>query len=178
METIVFAQTDREKFGNHANGFSGEITVKDPRVRTYVTPTRVVWQTGENTVINADALLSKGNGQVTLDETNVCMVEEDGGLLLDFGHELHGGIQINVGRMASKEPARFRVRFGESVSEAMSRFRRATKRDERSRDPRSSHPDALVGKRGSRKHGIPICSPRFRGQRPIDPSCRACERCR
>jgi hypothetical protein len=69
-----------------------------------VTPTRVVWQAGENTFINAEALLSKGNGQVTLDETNVCMMNEDGALLLDFGRELQGGIQINIGRSMATAP--------------------------------------------------------------------------
>ena len=41
------------------------------------------------------------------------------GILLDFGRELHGGLQLVTGIMKSKIPAKVRIRFGESVSEAM-----------------------------------------------------------
>lgn len=92
----------------------------DPRVRRYLIPQRVVWQSAEDTVENARALLSTGSGQVTLDNNNPCVLNEGGGVLVDFGRELHGGIQIMVGRMQDQTPARLRVRFGESVSEAMS----------------------------------------------------------
>jgi len=40
-------------------------------------------------------------------------------VLLDFGRELHGGIQLENGITAAHAPARVRVRFGESASEAM-----------------------------------------------------------
>lgn len=95
-------------------------TVEDPRVRQYVIPQRVVWQSTTSTVENTEALLSAGSGQVTLDNNQPCVLHEGGSVLVDFGRELHGGIQIMVGRMKSQTPARFRVRFGESVSEAMS----------------------------------------------------------
>jgi len=42
------------------------------------------------------------------------------GILVDFGVELHGGVQIMIGRMQSQQPVRLRLRFGESASEAMS----------------------------------------------------------
>lgn len=41
-------------------------------------------------------------------------------ILLDFGRELHGGLQIVTGRPSSHDPVRLRIRFGESASEAMS----------------------------------------------------------
>jgi hypothetical protein len=41
------------------------------------------------------------------------------GFLLDFGEELYGGIAITLGRTDDHGPARFRVRFGESYTEAM-----------------------------------------------------------
>ncbi|TWU40631.1 alpha-L-rhamnosidase-related protein [Novipirellula artificiosorum] len=97
-----------------------QTAVVDPRTRTYVVPKRVLWVSDDSRVENADALLKEGNGQVTLDEVDPCIVHEGGAILLDFGRELHGGVQITVGRMKGKEPARFRVRFGESASEAMS----------------------------------------------------------
>jgi len=95
-------------------------TVADPRVRTYVLPSRVLWQSGEGTVERTETLLHAGSGQVTLDNHNPCVLKEGGGVLVDFGRELHGGLQIMVGGMQGKTPAKFRVRFGESVSEAMS----------------------------------------------------------
>ena len=57
---------------------------------------------------------------MTLDNGNTCVLREGGGVLVDFGRELHGGLQIMVGRMMESTPTRFHVRFGESVSEAMS----------------------------------------------------------
>jgi hypothetical protein len=92
----------------------------DPRVREYITPHRIVWQSADETVENTEALLAAGSGQVTLDNGNTCVLHEGGGVLVDFGRELHGGLQIMVGRMKDKTPTRLRVRFGESVSEAMS----------------------------------------------------------
>jgi arylsulfatase A-like enzyme len=98
----------------------GVRAVEDPRVRTYVIPQRVIWQSSEASATNTEALLSAGSGQVTLDNHRPCVLHEGGSVLVDFGRELHGGLHIMVGRMQDKTPARFRVRFGESVSEAMS----------------------------------------------------------
>lgn len=39
--------------------------------------------------------------------------------MLDFGKEIQGGIQVVTGMPASKKPITVRIRFGESVSEAM-----------------------------------------------------------
>jgi hypothetical protein len=95
-------------------------SVDDPRVRRYIIPQRVVWHSDEPSVTNTEALLVAGSGQVTLDNSNPCVLNEGGGVLVDFGRELHGGLQIMIGRMSDQRPARVRVRFGESVSEAMS----------------------------------------------------------
>ena len=95
-------------------------TVDDPRVRRYVIPTRVVWKSDDPATQNTEALLSAGSGQVTLENGNPCVLQEGGAVLVDFGCQLHGGLQITVGRMKDKTPVRFRVRFAESVSEAMS----------------------------------------------------------
>jgi len=95
-------------------------TVEDPRVRRYVIPRRVVWRSPGATVESTQALLSAGRGQVTLDHGSPCVLYEGAGVLVDFGQELRGGVQIVVGRMKDQTPTRLRVRFGESVSEAMS----------------------------------------------------------
>lgn len=96
----------------------------DPRVREYVNPVRVVWTSEGDTIKNQESLLLKRSGQITLDSKNPCVLRSGGAVLLDFGRELHGGIQIMAwnsrnGKIKNK-PVRVRVRFGESVSEAMS----------------------------------------------------------
>ncbi len=100
-------------------------TEADPRVRRYVWPCRIVWHSEGGTVENARALLTRRTGQVTLDASNPCVLHgktEKGGVLLDFGVELHGGVQIIVWHTKDNKPVRLRVRFGESVSEAMAEF--------------------------------------------------------
>ncbi|MBP7053607.1 MAG: alpha-L-rhamnosidase [Phycisphaerae bacterium] len=98
----------------------------DPRVRRYVMPARVVWHSSDKTVEKPEALLVRRSGQVTLDASNPCVLRngKDGqaGVLLDFGKELHGGVQIMVWHTKDNKPVRLRVRFGESVSEAMAEF--------------------------------------------------------
>lgn len=98
---------------------------RDPRVRQYVVPTRIVWQSDENkrATENAENLLKIDSGQVTLSNKVACTLRHKGnepGLLLDFGRELNGGVQIAVSGSTKNQPVRLRVRFGESVSEAMS----------------------------------------------------------
>ena len=101
----------------------------DPRVRHYIAPKRIVWQSHEDGAVveSPDNLLQPDNGQITLDNRSACTLRHNGkapGLLLDFGRELSGGLQIAVADLkpSSKDSktVRLRVRFGESVSEAMS----------------------------------------------------------
>ena len=98
----------------------------DTRVRTYVTAERIVWKSTENTSLIKDAqnLLKPGNGQSVLGSKDVCRLisndTERPAILLDFGKELHGGIQIVTGQGPTQKPINVRIRFGESVSETMS----------------------------------------------------------
>lgn len=86
--------------------------------RTYLTPQRIVW---ENGVASSQNLLMQRNGQADLSNRNMCTLEKTGsGILLDFGREIHGGLQIVTGIYKGNKPVKVRVRFGESVSEAMS----------------------------------------------------------
>ena len=95
-------------------------------VSRYLSPVRILWQTGnaDSNIINAKRLLLPGNGQADLSNTNMCILKSGNGirpaLLLDFGKELHGGLQIVTGMYKGNKPVRLRVRFGESASEAMS----------------------------------------------------------
>lgn len=101
-------------------------TQRDPRVRELVTPQRIVWlSSGEQAVIeHPESLLKVVAGQVTTEPAPTdCKMQHKGqvpSILLDFGRELHGGVQILDGFSSKKEGVRVRVRFGESVSEAMS----------------------------------------------------------
>ena len=52
---------------------------------------------------------------------NTCILKKDGFILLDFGFEMQGGIQIvtNIWEHNGNNTARVRVRFGESAMECM-----------------------------------------------------------
>ena len=95
-------------------------------VKTYLTPQRIVWKsdhTGEF-IQNAEALLLKGSGQVAVNDQNLfsfkSSTKNKPGILLDYGKEIHGGVKISMGIRESKTPLKLRLRFGESVGEAMS----------------------------------------------------------
>ena len=108
---------------------------RDPRVRSFVFPVRIVWQTtgeqrGDGRSMRCEAqktelLLGRKRGQVCEGPfgsscgTRLINRGEPPGILLDFGRELHGG--LSLGMSPSTTPgAHLRIRFGESVSEAMS----------------------------------------------------------
>ena len=94
--------------------------------RRYLSHVKILWKTekaGTN-IINEKRLLLPGNGQADLSNSNMCILKSDvtihPALLLDFGKELQGGLQIITGMYKSGKPVKLRVRFGESASEAMS----------------------------------------------------------
>lgn len=94
-------------------------------VRKYLSPVKIIWQSAnDSSIVNAKRLLLPGNGQADLANANMCVLKSSRtahpALLLDFGKELHGGLQLVTGMFPSHFPVRLRVRFGESVSEAMS----------------------------------------------------------
>lgn len=95
-------------------------------VRTPLAPTKIVWlsDTTDTYIRNPEILLNEFSGQISVADNNCTVLRSDNshqsGMLLDFGKELHGAIKISAGLRSSKQPIRLRVRFGESVSEAMS----------------------------------------------------------
>jgi alpha-L-rhamnosidase len=109
-------------FGKDFNGK----TADDNRVRKYISAQRIVWQSDQTGkyISGGKNLLNNGNGQPELPQRNLCSLKSDAvvkpAIVLDFGIELHGGIQIITGIMKTHDPVRVRIRFGESVSEAMS----------------------------------------------------------
>lgn len=95
----------------------------DSCVRKFITPTRIVWHS-EDGVENPDALLLIRGGQTTLESVSPTILSnvnhQKSGILVDFGIQLNGGVQIVAQNTKTGQPVRMRVRFGESVSEAMS----------------------------------------------------------
>ncbi len=98
----------------------------DSRVRTYISPNRIVWMQQENgaTISHSERLVAKGSGQSDLNPGMACVLKStansQAAILLDYGRELQGGIQLITAIDGSKTPIRVRVRLGESAQEAMS----------------------------------------------------------
>lgn len=94
----------------------------DDRNRMYLLPRRVVWKQGR--VDGAEALLRDRPGQIALDVEQVCILAHEGetaSVVLDFGREIHGGLELSVFAVdGNDEKAELRLRFGESLMEAMS----------------------------------------------------------
>ena len=94
-------------------------TAPDDRQRMYLLPGKIAWQQGD--VRNAGALLLDTPGQIALDAKEVCTMEGGSSLVLDFGREIHGGMEFSVYSVDGNQgKAELRIRFGESFMEAMS----------------------------------------------------------
>lgn len=94
---------------------------KDTTTRVELLPKNIIWKQGE--VTNEEYLLEEKSLQISLEPRNPVVMrssEKKAAVLLDFGHEIHGSIRILVWNVASKSSVKLRVRFGESVMEAMS----------------------------------------------------------
>lgn len=105
----------------------GDNLIKDEITRSYVTPVRIVMQSenSENSYVqHAEVLLTEFDGQLSTSGAGMCVMKsgdgEQASILLDFGHELYGSIEIAAAIRSEKNPVNVRIRFGESVSEAMS----------------------------------------------------------
>ncbi|MGM0620106.1 MAG: alpha-L-rhamnosidase C-terminal domain-containing protein [Bacteroidota bacterium] len=104
-----------------------EITQKDELTRVFISPVKVMWtsdDTGE-LVKNTEVLLQPGNSQSDMSPiTEFCSMKttesDTSSILLDYGKELHGGLQLVMGGSSRREPSLVRIRFGESVGEANS----------------------------------------------------------
>jgi alpha-L-rhamnosidase len=101
--------------------FKADAQTEDFTTR-YVSPTRIVWKTG--TLSNEQILLQPGTGQAELSGKPLAILKntetEKTSILLDFGKELQGGLQLVTGIWNGNKPIKVRIRFGESVSETMS----------------------------------------------------------
>lgn len=118
MASLLFTAADAS-----AQSLFGGTMADADIVHEYVSPQKVIWLT-EPTISGVDHLLQPFSGQVSVTQENCCVFNTKKGracsLLLDFGRELHGALQVVAAIRDVQQPARFRVRFGESVTEAMS----------------------------------------------------------
>ncbi len=96
--------------------------VKSELSTYFVAPVRVVW-TSTTGVQNAASLLAPAPGQALLSRPVPPLIlksgRRPGSIVLDFGTELAGSIEIFTPMFDPKMPAAVRVRFGESVAEVM-----------------------------------------------------------
>lgn len=83
----------------------------------FILPERVVLS--ENCK-NPEVLLKEAPRQAYLGDSPVAVIRACGWMILDFGRELQGGVNITIKETSAN--AKLRIVFGESVSEAMSRI--------------------------------------------------------
>lgn len=125
---IVFLLLSQENIpaqNNVLQNYFGDNLTKDEITRAYVFPVKIIWQSDNNNhVKNSEALLTKFDGQLTTSRAGMCTMRSDdevqASILLDFGKELYGGIEIAAAIRREKKPVKVRIRLGESVTEAMS----------------------------------------------------------
>ena len=82
-------------------------------------------------VKNTDVLLVNNSGQAVIAGLNqVCSMKgsnnSNASILIDFGKELHGGIEIVTSQFEGKKPMKIRLTLGESISEALSKVESST----------------------------------------------------
>lgn len=89
--------------------------------RVDILPKRIIWTDGN--VKNSEVLLEQREFQISLGAHDPCIMKstkkKKASILLDYGQEIHGGIRLLVWNSSISSGATVRVRFGESVGEAM-----------------------------------------------------------
>ena len=74
-------------------------------------------------VVNSDNLLNSFSDQLSVSDNKYTeLMSSDthqASILLDFGKEIYGGVKISSAIRDCKDPVKLRIRFGESVTEAM-----------------------------------------------------------
>jgi alpha-L-rhamnosidase len=106
---------------------SGEVLSQASNmVKQYITPVRISWQSDRSGkyLLNTQRVLEKGNGQADLNTGDYFTMKSDNqtkpGILVDFGREIQGGVRLITTIDDCNRHVKVRIRFGESVSEAMS----------------------------------------------------------
>ena len=119
MKKVILFLTAGILLSACVTGTGGKDTVASSEFKTeYLMPTRIVCSSGP--LQGTENLLKPYCGQVSTTEPVVTRFGPGSSVLLDFGKEIQGGIQIVRAMSGSHKAARFRLCLGESVSEALS----------------------------------------------------------
>lgn len=97
------------------------ITGYDRLSRAFILPKKILWA-GDG-VTDSEQLLDSGNTQIFVFVPKVTKLSgvdgKKGAILLDFGSELVGSLELLVSFISNPKGVKLHLRFGESVSEAM-----------------------------------------------------------
>lgn len=91
--------------------------MKDKLTREYINAVKII---DCKNCDNPEILLENKYNQAVISKIPGCVVRKGGYILMDFGRELHGGINLTVHHTTNEENGHVRVVFGESISEALS----------------------------------------------------------
>ena len=92
---------------------------KSPLTSFVIEPKRVVWKS-EQGITHSENLLKPHSGQAVLSEPVPPMVIAPGGaVVIDFGVEITGSVELFTPMTKGKDMPSVRIRFGESVAETM-----------------------------------------------------------
>lgn len=109
-----------------------DTSVDNQITSTYILPVEIknVSNSTDAVVKNAEVLLVNNSGQASISGSNgVCSMTSNSSnatILLDFGKELHGGIEIVTSQYKGKKPMKIRLTLGESISEALSKVEKSS----------------------------------------------------
>ena len=92
---------------------------KSPLTSFVVQPKRIVWTSSQG-VLNSENLLKPRSGQAVLkDPVAPLVVKPNGAIVIDFGVEITGSVELFTPMTTDKAMPAVRIRFGESVAETM-----------------------------------------------------------
>ncbi|MES2660690.1 MAG: alpha-L-rhamnosidase C-terminal domain-containing protein [Verrucomicrobiota bacterium] len=95
------------------------VAEKSPLTSFVIQPKRIVWKSDQG-VANSENLLKPHSGQAVLSEpVPPLVIKPGGGIVIDFGVEMAGSVELFTPMTGGKEMPSTRVRFGESVAETM-----------------------------------------------------------
>ena len=120
---LVFAWLTASPLASAPEWPPGLRATPSPMRQYHVAPTRIVWQSVDG-VQNAGNLLKKTRGQSVLsDPVAPCVLTSTpgrtAGIVLDFGVEIQGSVEVFTPMTAEKNHPPVRIRLGESVMECL-----------------------------------------------------------
>lgn len=92
----------------------------------YISPKKIIWRsdTTGKYIKNSEKIMLSKTGQADLTKGEFLTLKNEdqikSGIVLDFGKEIQGGLEIITARVNRNPAGKIRIRFGESVAETMS----------------------------------------------------------